>query len=301
MKRNKKQLLVYLTLIIVSAVFIYLFFDNSQNTDYSQNTEYNQTLPPPNAEGIVSVVQSLSNQSDYSQNTDYNQNTDNNQTLPPPNAKAFVNVVQSLYDQSEMPSQDVFGVSMNLPPNTIILIVLAALAPIWMLSGYYFARKMELPGIYSDNRMSSKEFCFIATLCIVWGILLQLFTIHDSGSINLFNEFLFLIVAGCILVELFLRLFLVSFISWLLNVFFKAKLSRMTILLMSAAVSVVPVFLFTCIRHSISDFPLFDWILSVIIWNFLLNWIYISRGVLTTIVIRFCVFTLNYLVVLIIL
>ncbi len=250
MERNKKQLLVYLSLIIVSAVLIYLQIDYSQA--FSEYESINSLARPQ-----------------------YN-----------PYKILFLGII---------------GGEFTFQTHEIILMVLAVLAPIWMLSGFYFARKMEMPGMYSDNRMSSKEFCFFASFCIIWGIILPLITSHDSNIMNLFNEFLFLILAGCIFAELFLRLFLVSFISWLLNVLFKAKLSRMTILLLSAAVSVVPVFLFTYIRHSISDLPLFEWIFTMIIGNFLLNWIYISRGVLTTIVVRICAFTLNYLVVLVIL
>ena len=186
----------------------------------------------------------------------------------------------------------------NPQSYNIFLLIIAILAPIWMSSGYYFARKLDLPGVKSDTLISSKKFYFVASFCIVWGIILPLILRSNDINIKEIYEHLFLLFSVVIIYELFVRLFLLSVISWILNLGLHTSLNRGKILMLSSILSVLVTLLFTKSMNSgFIASPVVN-IVIAIIGNLLLNWVFILRGVLTTIILRIIILILNYVIVL---
>jgi hypothetical protein len=256
MKRYQKQLLIYMLLIFMSGLSMYY--------------------------GISGL--SLDNQIKHS--------SKEQTSFSKPQASAMAILLKPL-------------MSNRVNAQSIILFTVIILGPVWIFSGYIFARKMTMPGIYKENPKKLKIFAFIILLCLFVEIffpqiLKNLCRINLSPYQNRLMSLSYLVLSFSIIFELIFKLFGISLIVWLLNLLNQGRVKRDLINWFSIVlVSLVQIIVFTLYLNNQNLFHLQLFssngiqfvetirILIILILNIILGKIYISRGVLFSIICQF--------------
>jgi hypothetical protein len=265
-KRYKKQLLVYILLVILTWVFFYLCSRSDDIQQYFHPTKISAELAPQANSMSVILQWFMFRDSD----------------------NGFI-------------------------PKAIGILILTS--PFWLFSGYFFARKLNLPGIYNEKRISKKQIMLIVSTGIVWGVLVPIlmFKIDDYDYKSQYNFVLlfFLQLLLAIVFELIFRLFLLSFVSFIVNQVFKKYISIDKILWIASFVSVILMFvLFYSFKYFhtgtifLSEFNanltvnMFVNLPLAFLANLLLCRIFISNGVLYSIITRAIIALLSTLTIL---
>lgn len=256
MKRYQKQLLIYLLLIFMSGLSMYngisgLFLDNH----IEHNSKVDSSFPKPQASAMAILSKPI--------------------------------------------------MSNRVNAQSIILFTVIILAPVWIFSGYIFARKMSMPGIYKENPKKLKIFAlgfllFLLIMIFVPQIFNSFLRINLSLYQNRIISLSYLILSYSIIFELIFRLFGISVIAWLLSLIKIIRANRHFINWFSIVfVSMIQIIVFTLYlnNRNLLHLQVFSSngiqfvetirILIILILNIILGKIYISRGVLFSVICQF--------------